>query len=70
MKKLFLNNFILEVWKYAIDTKDPVAYLVAFWFSSMVILFVLGFAFLTFNWITNPTMWDNVQFGLYDTLGT
>ena len=70
MKSLLLNSFILEVWKQAIETKSPLAYLVAFWVSSMVILFVLGFSFLAFNWIKNPSMWDNVQFGIYDTLGT
>jgi hypothetical protein len=70
MKKLLLKSFIFEVWKQAIETKNPLAYLIAFWVSSMVILFVLGFAFLTFNWIMNPSMWDNVQFGIYDTLGT
>jgi hypothetical protein len=70
MKNLLLKSFIFEVWKQAIETKNPLAYLIAFWFSGMVILFVLGFAFLTFNWIMNPSMWDNVQFGIYDTLGT
>ena len=70
MKSLLLNSFIFEIWKHAIETKNPLAYLIAFCVSSMVILFVLGFAFLIFNWIMNPTMWDNVQFGIYDTLGT
>ena len=58
------------MWKEAIQTKNPLAILMALWVSGLLLLFVFGFTFLIINWIMNPTMWDNVQFGLYDTLGT
>ncbi len=52
------------------QTKNPFAFLMALWVTSLLLLFVFGFTFLVANWIMNPTMWDNVQFGIYDTLGT
>ena len=52
------------------QTKNPFAFLMALWVTSLLLLFVFGFTFLVANWIMNPTMWDNVQFGIYVTLGT
>lgn len=70
MKTLLLSNSIFSMWREAMQTKNPFAFLMALWVTSLLLLFVFGFTFLVINWIMNPTMWDNVQFGIYDTLGT
>ena len=68
-------GFVARVWsnqkgKQKWRIMKALAFGVACSSVAMVILFVLGFSFLAFNWIMNPSMWDNVQFGIYDTLGT
>lgn len=70
MKKLLLNNTITNMWRWANQTKNPLAYLVSLWVTGLFLLFIFGFVFLIINWVSNPSMWDNVQFGIYDTLGT
>jgi hypothetical protein len=40
------------------------------WITGLFILFVIGWTSLVVYWIMNPNMWDGVQFGIYDTLGT
>ena len=66
MKDFLLNNEVVELWKEASTFLD---YLIAFWLTSMIVLAVSGFAFLIVKWIMNPTMWESVQFGIYDYLG-
>ena len=39
------------------------------WVSSLFILFVVGWTFLVFNLITNPSSYENATFGVFDTLG-
>ena len=36
----------------------------------LAVLAIGGWLALVFHWIMNPNMWDGVQFGIYDTLGT
>jgi hypothetical protein len=44
--------------------------LLKLWMTGLFILFVVGWTALVVHWIMNPNMWDGVQFGIYDTLGT
>jgi hypothetical protein len=39
------------------------------WVSSLFLLFVVGWTFLVFNLITNPSSFENATFGVFDTLG-
>jgi hypothetical protein len=66
MKDFLLNNEVVGIWKEASTFTE---YLIAFWLTSMIVLAVSGFTFLIIKWIMNPSMWDAVQFGIYDYLG-
>jgi hypothetical protein len=67
MKKLFLNNSIVQMWK---EATTPLEYFLALWITSLAALAIGGWLVLVVHWIMNPNMWDNVQFGIYDTLGS
>lgn len=66
MKDFLLNNEVVALWRQASTLLE---YLVALWLTCMIALAVSGFTFLVVKWIMNPTMWDGVQFGIYDYLG-
>ena len=66
MKNLLLNNDVIQLWK---EANTFLEYIVALWFTIMVIIAASGISYLIVKWIMNPTMWDNVQFGIYDYLG-
>ena len=66
MKDFLLNNEVVALWRQA---STFIEYLIAFWLTSMIVLAVSGFTFLIVKWVSNPTMWDAVQFGIYDYLG-
>ena len=70
MKKLLLNNSFVELWKDTIKSKSPLQYLVAFWITGLALLAIGGWITLVIHWSMNPNMWDGVQFGIYDTLGS
>jgi len=67
MKNFILNNPIAEIWK---DANNPLEYLIAFWITGLAILAVTGWLVLVTNFILNPSMFDNVTWGLIDTLGS
>ena len=52
-------TFLLKVWQSFL----------LLWVSSLFILFVVGWTFLVFNLITNPSSYENATFGVFDTLG-
>ncbi len=70
MKKLLYDNIIFQVWSNAIKTKHPLSFIVAIWLTLLLVTFVYGFSTIVIQTIINPSIWDNVQFGLYDTLGS
>jgi hypothetical protein len=39
------------------------------WVASLFTLFVIGWTYLVFNFITNPSSFENATFGVFDTLG-
>ena len=63
-----IGNF----YKWETDTYPNkfVEVLIKLWITGLFILFVIGWTGLIIHWIMNPHMWDGVQFGIYDTLGT
>ena len=67
MKELLLNNSIVQIWK---EANSFLEYLVAFWITGLALLAIGGWIALVAHWIMNPNMWDGVQFGIYDTLGS
>ena len=52
-------TFLLKIWQSFL----------LLWVSSLFILFVVGWTFLVFNLITNPSSFENATFGVFDTLG-
>lgn len=66
MKNLLLNNDVVQLWR---DAETFLEYVVALWFTVMVAIAAGGLTYLIAKWIMNPTMWDSVQFGIYDYLG-
>lgn len=52
-------TFLLKIWQS----------ILLLWVSSLFILFVVGWTFLVFNLITNPSSFENATFGVFDTLG-
>ena len=63
MKNLLLNNSIVQVWR---DSNSALEYVVAFWLTSLAVLAVGGWLTLVVNFILNPSMFDNVTWGLID----
>ena len=67
MKDFILNNSIVNIWK---EANSPLEYLVALWITGLFLLAIGGLSTILVATILNQHMWDNVQFGIYDTLGS
>ena len=63
MKNLLLNNPITELWK---DANSPIEYVVALWVTGLATLAVTSWIYLVSNFILNPSMFNNVSFGVFD----
>ena len=63
MKDFILNNPMVEIWK---DANSPLEYLIAFWVTGLAALAIGGWLTLVVNFILNPTMFNNVTWGLID----
>jgi hypothetical protein len=51
-------------------TKDRVIEAIAkFWITGLGLIALIGWLTIVVATIMNPSMWNNVQFGIYDTLG-
>jgi hypothetical protein len=51
-------------------TKERVIEVISkFWITGLGLLAIVGWLVIVGATIMNPSMWDNVQFGIYDTLG-
>ena len=66
MKNVLQNNPIVQIWK---EANHPLEYLVALWITGLASLAITGWLYLVTNFILNPSMFDNVTWGLIDTLG-
>ena len=63
MKNLLLDNALVELWK---EAETPVDYIFAFWISGLATLAVTTWLYLVANFIMNPSMFNNVTWGLID----
>lgn len=52
-------TLLLKIWQ---------AFLLA-WVAGLFLLFVVGWTFVVFQFITNPAQFQNATFGVFDTLG-
>lgn len=75
-KQFWLIQFILyffipvvELWQTAIDSKKPLDFIIALWITVLVSMFWVGWTFIVFQFITNPSQFENATFGIFDTLG-
>ena len=66
MKNVLLNNPLIQIWK---EATHPLEYLVALWITGLASLAISGWLYLVINFILDPSMFDNVTWGLIDTLG-
>ena len=70
MKSLLGELISFYSWQTETTFDRFIEVLVKLWISGLFILFVVGWTSLVVHWIMNPTMWNGVTFGIYDTLGT
>jgi hypothetical protein len=70
MKGLLSQLISFYAWQTDTISDRILEVILKFWVTVLFILFVIGWTSLVVHWIMNPTMWDGVQFGIYDTLGT
>ena len=70
MKGLLIELISFYNWQSETTFDRFIEVLVKLWITGLFILFVIGWTGLIVHWIMNPNMWDGVQFGIYDTLGT
>lgn len=57
------NNDVVNLWK---EASTLLEYLVVFWLTALILISISGFVLLIIKWILDPTMWDNIQFVIYD----
>ena len=63
MKKLLLNNPIMNIWK---EANSPLEYLIALWISGLAALAIGGWLTIVIKFIMDPSMFNGVSFGLID----
>lgn len=63
---------IKNFYKWETDTYPNkfVEVLVKAWITGLIVLFLIGWFGIVIKLILDPTLFDNAQFGIYDTLGT
>ena len=68
----FANPFIEiyeDVWEQpTLLLKVWYSFLLA-WVAGLFLLFAVGWTYLVFEFITNPSQFSNATFGVFDTLG-
>lgn len=68
----FASPFILmyeEIWEQPTLLLKIWNSLLLAWVASLFLLFVTGWTYLVFQFITNPSQFSNATFGVFDTLG-
>jgi hypothetical protein len=46
-----------------------IEFIIKIWISLLILIVIVGWLTIVIATIINPNIWDNVQFGLIDTLG-
>lgn len=70
MKGLLNELILFYSWQTNTVWDRILEVILKFWMTVLFIIFVVGWTTLVVHFIMNPSMFDNVQFGIYDTLGT
>ena len=63
---LFFSLPIVELWKDAIRTKNLLNLIITLWVTGLMLLFLTGWSYLVFQFITNPSQFSNATFGVFD----
>ena len=71
-----MNNYInpitlmYELYSEATTTKEKfLALFMSLWIAILMVLSVTGIGMVIYELITNPTQFNNVTWGIFDTLG-
>jgi hypothetical protein len=70
MKSLLGELISFYAWQTETKFDRFIEVLVKLFITFLALLAIGGWLVLVIHWIMNPNMWDGVQFGIYDTLGT
>ena len=68
----FTNPFIEiyeDIWEQPTIWLKMFQAILLLWVVSLAVLFVTGWSYLVFQFITNPSQFSNATFGVFDTLG-
>lgn len=66
MKNVLTNNNLVDLWK---EAKTPLDYVLTTWITGLAVLAFTGIGVMVFELITNPSQFNNITFGIFDTLG-
>jgi len=59
----------VDMWQTAMKSKNPIDFVIWFWITSLIILFLVGWTLVVGSLIMNPSLAENATFGIFDTLG-
>jgi hypothetical protein len=66
MENVLKNNNLVDLWK---EAKTPLDYVLTTWITGLAVLAFTGIGVMVFELITNPSQFNNITFGIFDTLG-
>lgn len=64
-----INSFILQYKKYILESQTILEYLIIAWAHFLGALAITGIGKVVFELVTNPSQFNNVTWGIFDTLG-
>jgi len=64
-----LNSFLIQYKEYISESQTVLDYLVIAWAHLLGALAVTGIGKVIYELITNPSQFNNVTWGIFDTLG-
>ena len=64
-----LNSFLIQYKEYISESQTVLDYLVIAWAHLLGVLAVTGIGKVIYELITNPSQFNNVTWGIFDTLG-
>jgi hypothetical protein len=70
MKGLLVGLISFYKWQTETPFERFIEVLVKIWVTGLFLIAVGGWLTIVISTILNPSIWDGVQFGIYDTLGT
>jgi len=64
-----MKNFITDYKTLMTGCETPLDYILAFWVNVLLILSCSGLGMVAYELITNPQQFNDVTWGIFDTLG-